>query len=70
MALVALKTYCDAGDRMRERLAEADELVEELEHRLRKAKAQVAELRRWVKCSDDGMDAILTLMSGVAPNNN
>ena len=55
---------------MRERLAEADELVEELERCLRKAKAQAAELRRWVKCTDDGTDAILSLMSGVAPSNN
>jgi ribosome-associated translation inhibitor RaiA len=70
MALVAVKTFCDAGDRMREKLAEQDELVEELERRLRKAKAKAAELRRWVEYADNGTETMLTLMSEVARNNN
>jgi hypothetical protein len=53
---------------MREKLAERDKLVDELERRLRKEKAKAAELKKWVKYSDDGTEVMFHLMSEVAPN--
>ena len=62
MALLALKTFCDVGDRMQEKLVEQGEPVEELERRLRKEKAKAAaELRGWVKYSDDGTGGDVSL---------